>query len=136
MARLAQFLYTGLRVRNLARSTRFYERLGFKKVYGGRMQHGGLFVHFRFPGSVHELELNFYPEGNRFYERIRAGTEFDHFGFYAKDMDAWMRHVKRAGAKVVSDFSEGKHRLIYVRDPDGNWIEAFGPAKAAPKNQK
>ncbi|MCI4363687.1 MAG: VOC family protein, partial [Thermoplasmata archaeon] len=130
------FLYSGLRVRHLARSTRFYERLGFKRVSGGKMEHGGIWVHFRYPGTVHELELNYYPKGNRFYEGFRRGTEFDHLGFYAPDMDAWMRLVKRAGAKVVAEFREGKQRLIYVQDPDGNWVEAFGPATPHPKRKK
>jgi catechol 2,3-dioxygenase-like lactoylglutathione lyase family enzyme len=123
-----KFLYSGLRVRSVARSLAFYRKLGFRPVARGTMEHGGVWVHLRFPRSWHRLELNYYPPGNRFYEPIRRGTEFDHFGFYAPDPVAWKRRALRAGGRLVEEFVEGRFRLIYVRDPDGNWLEAFGPA--------
>jgi catechol 2,3-dioxygenase-like lactoylglutathione lyase family enzyme len=93
------------------------------------MGHGGQWVHLVFPGSRHALELNFYPKGNRFYEPFRKGTEFDHFGFYVLDVAAWYRRALRAGGKRVEDFVDGKNRLVYVNDPNGVCLEAFGPAK-------
>ncbi len=124
-----RFLYSGLRVRSLARSLAFYRKLGFRVVDRGTMEHGGEWVHLRYPASTHRLELNYYPRGNRFYEPIRQGTEFDHFGFYAPDPAAWKRGVLRAGGRPALEFVERKTRLVYVRDPDGNWLEAFGPAR-------
>jgi catechol 2,3-dioxygenase-like lactoylglutathione lyase family enzyme len=129
-----RFLYSGLRVRDLERSLRFYRRFGFRVVARGTMDHGGRWVQLRYPGSWHRLELNYYPRTNRFYEPIRRGTEFDHFGFYAPDVLAWKRNALRAGARLVEEFVEGSSRLVYVRDPDGNWIEAFGPA--APRRRR
>ncbi len=129
-----RFLYSGLRVRDLERSVRFYRRFGFRVVAHGTMSHGGRWVHLRYPGSWHRLELNYYPRGNRFYEPIRRGTEFDHFGFYAPDVVAWKRTALRAGARLAKEFVDGTSRLVYVRDPDGNWIEAFGPA--APRRRR
>jgi catechol 2,3-dioxygenase-like lactoylglutathione lyase family enzyme len=125
----AQFLYSGLRVRRLEKSLSFYRKLGFRIADRGAMQHGGQWVHLLYPGSVHRVELNFYPKGNRFFEPFRVGTEFDHFGFYAPDPLRWKRRALRAGGKLAAEFVEGKHRLVYVRDPDGNWLEAFGPVK-------
>jgi catechol 2,3-dioxygenase-like lactoylglutathione lyase family enzyme len=92
------------------------------------MEHGGKWVHLVYPHSRHRLELNYYPKANRFWEPFRAGTEFDHFGFYAPDIQAWRRTALKAGGKLAAEFVEGRFRLVYVRDPDGNWIEAFGPA--------
>lgn len=135
MAKKVHFLYTGLRVRNLARSLRFYRGLGFREVSRGKMGHGGTWVHLRFPGSVHELELNYYPKGNRFYTPFRPGEEFDHFGFYAPDVRAWRDKATRAGAKLAKEFDDGNSSLVYVKDPDGVWLEAFGP-KAAPPRKK
>ncbi|MGI0068526.1 MAG: VOC family protein [Thermoplasmata archaeon] len=129
MAPKARFLYSGLRVRDFERSLRFYRRFGFRRVAQGTMEHGGRWAHLVYPGSVHRLELNYYPPKNRFYEPIRRGTEFDHFGFYSPDPIAWKRAALRAGARLETEFVEGKHRLVYVRDPDGNWIEVFGPAR-------
>ncbi|MCI4328058.1 MAG: VOC family protein [Thermoplasmata archaeon] len=129
MGGAAKFLYSGLRVRQLARSLAFYTKFGFRVVARGTMQHGGEWVQMRYPGSHHRIELNFYPKGNRFYEPFRVGTEFDHFGFYAPDPLAWKRKALKAGGKLAVEFIEGKMRLVQIRDPDGNWLEAFGPAK-------
>jgi len=93
------------------------------------MGHGGKWVHLVFPGSRHRVELNFYPRGNRFYEPFRPGTEFDHFGFVVSDVERWHRRALRAGGKTVADFVDGKYRLVYVNDPNGVCIEAFGPSK-------
>jgi catechol 2,3-dioxygenase-like lactoylglutathione lyase family enzyme len=136
MAGDAKFLYSGLRVRRLEPSLTFYRKLGFRVTARGTMQHGGVWVHMRYPGSAHELELNFYPKGNEFFEPFRTGTEFDHFGFYAKDPVAWKRSALRAGGTLAAEFVDGKSRLVYIRDPDGNWIEAFGPATPRPRRRK
>jgi len=93
------------------------------------MGHGGEWVQMGFPGSRHWIELNYYPKGNRFYEPFVKGSEFDHFGFFAKDVAGWHRRALRAGAKKVEDFVDGKNRLVYVNDPDGVCLEAFGPAR-------
>jgi catechol 2,3-dioxygenase-like lactoylglutathione lyase family enzyme len=62
-----QFVYFGIRVRDLKRSIRLYSRvLGLKQVHKGTMGHGGVFVHLKKPGSSQRLELNYYPPGNRF----------------------------------------------------------------------
>jgi catechol 2,3-dioxygenase-like lactoylglutathione lyase family enzyme len=90
------------------------------------MDHGGQFVDLLYSGSRHFLELNFYPRTNRFYEPFRNGTEFDHFGFTVGDIDGWTRHLRRARVPIVADFTERGYRLVYARDPDGNWLEFGG----------
>lgn len=123
-----RFLYTGIRVRNLVRSLAFYRRFGFRVVAKGTMAHGGKWVHLAYPGSRHRLELNYYPPGNRFYEPWRPGSEFDHFGFYAPDLKQWEKVARRAGARKKLEFVEGSTRIVYFLDPNGVWLEAFGPA--------
>ncbi|HLN51782.1 MAG TPA: VOC family protein [Thermoplasmata archaeon] len=123
-----EFIYSGLRARNLARSLRFYRKLGFRVHKRGRMEHGGLWVHLAFPGAVQRIELNFYPRGNRFYEPMRKGTEFDHFGFRVSDVDAWERELRRRKFPIVARIRETYENIVYTRDPDGNWLEFFGPA--------
>ncbi|MGA8537433.1 MAG: VOC family protein [Thermoplasmata archaeon] len=130
------WLYTGLRAQNLARSIRFYERIGFRVAQRGRMQHGGLMVDLKFGGSPHILELNFYPVRNQFYEPFVAGSEFDHMGFEVGDVDAWARQLRRWRIPIVADFTETTTRLLYARDPDGNWIEFCGPAGSKPKARR
>ncbi|MCI4372101.1 MAG: VOC family protein [Thermoplasmata archaeon] len=131
-------LYTGLRVRDLDRSIRFYRRIGFRVSGRGTMQHGGQMVDLALPGNPHLVELNFYPTTNRYYEPFVAGSEFDHLGFRVDHIDAWARQLRRWRIPLVADFVDGTTRLVYARDPDGNWLEFCGPvpAKAAPRRPR
>ncbi len=123
-----RFIYSGIRVRNLERSLRFYRRLGFRVFKQGWFSHGGRWVHLVFPGSPHRLELNYYPKGTAFYQPFRPGEEFDHFGFYVSDPLRWLRSVVKAGAQPVIGFVDGPAQLLFVKDPDGVWLGACGPS--------
>jgi catechol 2,3-dioxygenase-like lactoylglutathione lyase family enzyme len=122
-----EFVYNGLRIRNLPRSLRFYRKLGFRVHKRGTMEHGGQWVHLEFPGAAQRIELNFYPLGNPFYEPIRKGTEFDHLGFRVSDVEAWEVELRRRKFPIVARIREKYENIVYTRDPDGNWIEFFGP---------
>jgi catechol 2,3-dioxygenase-like lactoylglutathione lyase family enzyme len=122
-----EFVYSGLRTGNLARSLRFYRKLGFRVHRRGTMNHGGQWVHLSFPGAAQDIELNYYPRSNRFYEPIRRGTQFDHFGFRVSNVEAWEHELRRRRFPIVARIRETNENLVYTRDPDGNWIEFFGP---------
>jgi len=122
-----EFVYSGIRVRNLPRSLAFYRRLGFRIHRRGTMGHGGQWVHLKFPGAAQRVELNYYPPANRFYEPIRRGTEFDHFGFHVSDVEAWETQLRRRRLPIVARIREPFENIVYTRDPDGNWLEFFGP---------
>lgn len=122
-----EFVYSGIRVRSLARSLRFYRKLGFRVHARGTMGHGGQWVQLIFPGATQRFELNFYPENNRFHEPIRRGTEFDHLGFRVSDVEAWEAELRRRKFPIVARIREHHENLVYTRDPDGNWVEFFGP---------
>jgi catechol 2,3-dioxygenase-like lactoylglutathione lyase family enzyme len=125
-----EFIYSGLRVRDLAKSLSFYRRLGFRVFRRGTMGHGGKWVHLAFPGAQQRLELNFYPRSNRFYTPLRRGTEFDHLGFRVSDVEAWERQLRRRRFPVVARIREEYENIVYTQDPDGNWVEFFGPVTA------
>ena len=125
-----QFIYAGIRVRQLARSLRFYRKLGFRVYRRGTMGHGGRWVHLAFPGASQRLELNFYPRSNRFFEPFRRGTEFDHLGFRVSDVERWEAELRHRGFPIVARIREAHENIVYTRDPDGNWIEFFGPMPA------
>jgi catechol 2,3-dioxygenase-like lactoylglutathione lyase family enzyme len=122
-----EFIYSGLRVRNLRRSLNFYRKLGFRVHRRGRMGHGGSWVHLLFPGAEQRVELNYYPRGNRFYTPIRKGTEFDHLGFRVSNVEAWEAELRKRRMPIVARIREKYENIVYTRDPDGNWIEFFGP---------
>ena len=124
MSGQVRFVYSGIRVRNLERSVRFYRRIGFRVVKRGSFSHGGRWVHLCYPRSDHRLELNYYPKGTPFYEPYKRGEEFDHFGFYVSDPLRWLRSMVKAGATPAVGFVDGPAQLLYVKDPDGVWLAA------------
>ncbi|MCI4339020.1 MAG: VOC family protein [Thermoplasmata archaeon] len=113
--------YTGIRVRDLARSVRFYtEGLGLAIGPKGRMAAGGLWQELKDPGSGSVLELNFYP-GDPPY---REGDELDHLGFRVGDLERTVARLVELGARVrIPPFTEGDERLAFLSDPDGVWVE-------------
>ncbi len=129
-ARGIEFVYAGLRVRDLERSLAFYRKLGFRVHKRGTMEHGGTWVHLSFPGAAQRLELNYYPRGSRFYTPPARGTEFDHLGFRVASVSAWEARLARLGLPTVARVREGSENLLYTKDPDGNWVEFFGPVEA------
>ena len=119
-----RFAYTGIRVRNLKRSLDFYTKaVGMKVTRRGTMDHGGIYVALRSPRSTQELELNWYPPGSRFATRYRGGEEMDHLAFVVDDVERAFRELVRQGAKVAIDPAHAKGSEVYVKDPDGIWIE-------------
>ncbi len=122
-----EFSYAGIRVRNVARSLSFYRKMGFKILRRGQMEHGGQWIHLIFPGAKQWIELNYYPRSNRFYVPIRKGTEFDHFGFRVSDVDRWEEILRRRKFPIVARIRESHENIVYTRDPDGNWLEFYGP---------
>jgi catechol 2,3-dioxygenase-like lactoylglutathione lyase family enzyme len=117
--------YAGIRVTNLARSIRFFERgLGLDIARRGTMHHGGKWVLLEDPRSHQMLELNWYPEGNAFWTPFVAGEGLDHLGVRVEDLPGAARRLRSAGGKVVAQIpAKGKAELVYVAGPDGIWIE-------------
>ena len=115
--------YTGIRVRDLARSVRFYtEGLGLRVGPAGRMRAGGSWQELIDPVTGAVLELNYYP-GEPPY---REGDELDHLGFRVQDLDACVARLLAMGARVrIPAFEEGNERLAFLSDPDGLWVELY-----------
>jgi lactoylglutathione lyase len=117
--------YTGIRVRDLDRSRRFYtEGLGLVPHERGRMAAGGVWESLVDPESHAQLELNFYP-GEPPY---REGDELDHLGFRVRGLDEVLARLVSLGARVrIPPFEDGGSRLAFLSDPDGVWIEIEEP---------
>jgi len=130
-----KFTYTGVRVRDLGRSIKFYtSMMGMEEVERGRMRAGGTFVQLRSKGSKQTLELNYYPPGKKFYEEYIEGSELDHLAFWCNDVRKNYERVLAGDATpAIEPWDEGGYTLAFVRDPDGIWIELIGKAKKASK---
>ena len=134
----ARPLYTGLRVRNVGRSVRFYRVLGFRPTFWGRTSLGE-FAQLEHPVHRFTIELNRFRPGTWQYEPYRRGSEMDHFGFWVDDVDAWVRRLLRVGGRtkvrpfetaiIIPPRPEFAGRAAYLADPDGIWIELMGPRR-------
>jgi len=88
------------------------------------MPHGGKYVGLRSPGSSQELELNWYPKRSKFYTKYRRGDELDHLAFGVGNVDAALQKLIKKGVEVAVSPSKAKGVTeVYVKDPDGIWIE-------------
>jgi len=130
-----KFTYTGVRVRDLGRSIKFYtSMMGMEEVERGRMRAGGTFVQLRSKGSKQTLELNYYPPGKKFYEEYVEGSELDHLAFWCNDVrKSYERVLAGSATPAIEPWNEGGYTLAFARDPDGIWIELIGKAKKASK---
>jgi lactoylglutathione lyase len=123
----SRFYYAGIRVRDLKRSIAFYTKgFGMKVVARGKMPHGGKYVHLVTPGTPMRLELNWYPKGSRFYVPYRKGEELDHLAFTVGDVRAAYQTLRQMGAGSAVDPEHSEGTEVYVKDPDGIWIELLG----------
>jgi len=119
-----RFTYTGIRVKDLKKSPQFYRKVfGMKVTSRGTMPHGGKYVHLKSPGSPQRLELNWYPPRTRFYTRYSRGVELDHLAFRVEDVRKAFAELVRKGARVAVSPSNSKGTEVYVKDPNGIWIE-------------
>lgn len=122
--------YFGIRVRELARSIRFYvEGLGLRETARGTMSHGGVFVQLEDPLSRQQLELNWYPADSPYNTKYVPGEGLDHLGFEVDDAPAaYARLLSLGGHPALPVRVEReKYRIGYVTDPDGNWVELQSP---------
>jgi len=121
-----RFYYSGIRVRDLKRSLDFYGVLGMNVAKKGTMPHGGKWVQLRGKDSKQTLELNWYPEGSRFYTEYKQGEELDHLAFLVKDVNKAYTLLLSKGAESAVTPKDSKGTEVYVKDPDGIWIELLG----------
>ncbi len=118
----ARFVYTGIGVRDLDLSIKFYtETLGMKLIGRYKIpETNGEIAELRSPGSDQVLELNWYSDRKEY----KNGDEVDHLAFEVDDAGKALAELKAEGVEVALEaFNEGHSLLAFVKDPDGIWIE-------------
>jgi len=124
-----RFWYTGIRVKDLEKSVKFYkEALGFDVIFKAKMTaHEGTYVQMKTPTGKQILELNYYPETSKFYEDYSNGSELDHLGLYVSNVRNQYRRLIELGCEpAVEPFEQGSWVLAFVKDPNGIWLELIG----------
>jgi lactoylglutathione lyase len=125
MPKRYRLVYAGIRVRDLKKSTNFYRKvMGMRVTRRGTMPHGGKYVALRSPGSSQELELNWYPRRSKYYSKYRRGDELDHLAFGVGNVKAALAKLISKGVELAVSPAQAKGVTeIYVKDPDGIWLE-------------
>jgi len=121
------FTYTGIRVKDLEESVKFYSELLGMKVSGRSKisASGGEVVGLKSEEGGPDLELNFYPKGNKFATEYTVGEGLDHLAFKVENLDDALAQFKKAGHPAVLEINTGSSRWAYVQDPNGIYIELF-----------
>jgi lactoylglutathione lyase len=131
--------YTGIRVKNIEESLRFYtENLGMQVVepLQPTPPTDGRVVTLRSPGSAQLLELNWYAAGSRFGTPYSNGEDLDHLSFECDDLAGAVAELEARGVVIAvrpkEIGSEVGWNEAFVQDPNGIWIELLqsraGPA--------
>jgi catechol 2,3-dioxygenase len=112
-----------LKVRDLQRSTAFYQMLGFRKVdeIGGRM------AFFTATGENHH-DLGLMQVGPAAATPPPSAVGLYHVAIRLPSEDhvkAAFRVLSEAGAELVGATDHGVSRSLYIRDPDGIELELY-----------
>ena len=123
----AFFTYTGIRVKDLEKSVKFYTQvLGMKETGRGNIEAvGGQVVSLVSEDGGPQLELNFYGKGSKFATYYVVGEGIDHLAFKVDDLDQTLDEAKKFGHPVVLEMKTETGRWAYIQDPDGIFIEFF-----------
>jgi catechol 2,3-dioxygenase len=112
-----------LRVRNLERSTPFYELLGFRKVG----QIGQMMAFFTATGSNHH-DIALQAVGDDAPQPGPNAVGLYHVAIRLPSDDqvrAAFRLLADAGAEIVGSSDHGVSHSLYIRDPDGIELELY-----------
>jgi lactoylglutathione lyase len=122
--------HVGLRVRDLAVTREFYERLGFEFLAGpvgpepvAIMEH---------PSGVNiNFILNASPDSslkNLLMDEPKKHTGYTHIALEISDAESVEHQLDAAGIEITEKVEFGGAYFFFVRDPDGNVIEFHRPA--------
>ncbi len=130
MRQITRINHVGLRVRDLAITREFYEKLGFEFIAGpvgpepvAIMEH---------PSGVNiNFILNTSPDASRtnlLMDEERKHTGYTHIALEITDAEAVEQQLETAAIEISEKVEFGGAYFFFVRDPDGNVIEFHRPA--------
>lgn len=120
-----KMVYTGIRVTDLEKSIQFYTKvLGMEIVDRSTVEAAnGKVVDLRTSPDGPYLELNYYEKGSDYDTPYFPGEGLDHLAFRVDDLGKAADEASEAGHPVVLEVRGKTSRWIYIKDPDGNYIE-------------
>jgi lactoylglutathione lyase len=119
------FIYTGIRVKDLKESVAFYTKVLGMKV-SGRSKipiAKGEVVNLVTEDGGFSLELNHYSAASKYNSRYVVGEGLDHLAFGVDDLDGLIARANKMGHPTVAEMKTETSRWVYIKDPNGIWIE-------------
>ena len=106
-------------VNDMARSTEFYDSLGFERLYGGPESS---FTSYRTGASYLNLQLRAFSQQT---------AEWGRAIFYVDDVDAMHKLALSAGLRPEFEPRDApwQERYFHIRDPDGHEISLAKPLR-------
>jgi len=130
MKEISSINHVGLRVRSLAVSRRFYERLGFVFIAGPAGPEPVAIVEH--PSGVNiNLILNASeeaPKKNVLMDGAIKHPGYTHIALEISDYEAVERQIEEMDIAITGRVAFEGARFFFIRDPDGNVIEFHQPA--------
>jgi lactoylglutathione lyase len=130
LKQITRINHVGLRVRDLATSREFYERLGFEFIIGpvgpepvAVMEHPtGININFILNASNDASDVNILSDAPQKH------TGFTHIALEINDRDQVEAHLAANNIAITETVElEDGTVFFFVRDPDGNVIEFHQP---------
>ena len=130
MKEITRINHVGLRVRDLAITREFYERLGFEFLAGpvgpepvAIMEHpSGVNINFILNASENSSPTNL------LMDEAEKHTGYTHIALEITDADSVEQQLDAAGIEITEKVKFGEAYFFFVRDPDGNVIEFHKPS--------
>jgi len=129
-----KFTYTGIEVRNMDESIRFYaDVMDMKLLDRHRIpETGGEVAALQSQGSGQYIELNHYPNHTGKYT---PGDALDHLAFEVDDVEAEVKRLARLGCRIARPKEERAKFIVgFVEDPNGIWLEIYQARKSQKKS--
>src|SRR5207247_7914077 len=120
----AKFFYTGIRVKDLEASVKFYTTLLGMKVRSRNTVDAakGTVVELVCEGEGgNTLELNYYEKGSSLDTAYAVGEGLDHLAFAVKDLAAALAGAGKAGYRVVLKLEGPGRHYGYYWVASGYW---------------
>ncbi len=116
-----EMIYTGIRVKDMDRSVRFYTRALGMKLRGRAKNRSikGEWAQLESPRTHQLLELNWYSAESPFHTLWRHGVELDHLCFRVDDLDRAAKVLEAAGARRLGGpYSTSGWKMVDLSDPN------------------
>ena len=130
MKEITRINHVGLRVRDLAITREFYEKLGFEFLVGpvgpepvAIMEHpSGVNINFILNASSDASPINL------LMDEAKKHTGYTHIALEVTNAESVERQLEAVGIEITETVEFGDAYFFFVRDPDGNVIEFHRPA--------